>query len=53
MIHSLKSCNDQVDEKPNSIEMFGYDFMVDEQFNVWILEINKSPTFESSTVILI
>ena len=49
--HSLKSCNDQVDEKVNSLEMFGYDFMVDENFNTWILEINKSPTMESSTVI--
>ena len=51
MINSLLSCNDQVDEKVNSMEMFGYDFMVDENFNTWILEINKSPTFESSTVI--
>ena len=30
--------------------MFGYDFMVDENFNTWILEINKSPTMEHSTV---
>ena len=30
--------------------MFGYDFMIDEKFNVWILEINKSPTLEASTV---
>jgi tubulin monoglycylase TTLL3/8 len=48
--HSLRSCNDQVDEKINSLEMFGYDFMVDENFNTWILEINKSPTLEASTV---
>lgn len=51
VVHSLRSCNDQVDEKPNAVEMFGYDFMVDEQYNTWILEINKSPTLESSTVI--
>ena len=50
IINSLRSCNDQVDEKPNSFEMFGYDFMIDEKFNVWILEINKSPTLEASTV---
>lgn len=40
-----------MDEKPGAFEMFGYDFMIDEQLNPWILEINKSPTLESSTVI--
>ena len=34
----------------NSVEIFGYDFMVDENFNCWIVEINKSPTLEASTV---
>lgn len=51
IIHSLRSCNEQVDERPGSFEMFGYDFMVDDQLNVWIIEINKSPSLDSSTVL--
>ena len=33
--------------------MFGYDFMIDECFNSWILEINKSPSMDMNTVNLI
>jgi hypothetical protein len=31
-------------------EMFGYDFMVDESYNVWFIEINSSPSMDYSTV---
>ena len=30
-----------------------YDFMVDEYYNTWILEINKSPSMDSKTVLCI
>ena len=30
--------------------MFGYDFLIDENFNTWILEINKSPSMDTNTV---
>ena len=30
--------------------MFGYDFLVDENYNTWILEINKSPSMDMTTV---
>lgn len=33
--------------------MFGYDFLIDENFNTWILEINKSPSMDTNTVIKI
>ena len=33
--------------------MFGYDFLIDENFNTWILEINKSPSMNTNTVIKI
>ena len=32
--------------------MFGYDFMVDTNYKVWLLEINSSPSMDYSTVIL-
>lgn len=33
--------------------MFGYDFMVDTNYKVWLLEINSSPSMDYSTVNLI
>jgi tubulin monoglycylase TTLL3/8 len=33
------------------MEMFGYDFMIDDEFNPWLIEINSSPTMEYSTKI--
>lgn len=30
-------------------EMFGFDIMVDEDFNCWLIEINSSPDMEYST----
>ena len=32
--------------------MFGYDFMIDDQYNAWFIEINSSPSMDYSTVIL-
>lgn len=31
--------------------MFGYDFMIDDQYNSWLLEVNSSPDMSYSTVI--
>ena len=32
-------------------EVFGYDFMVDTSFNVWLIEVNSSPSMEYSSPI--
>jgi tubulin monoglycylase TTLL3/8 len=32
-------------------EMFGYDFMVDTSLNVWLIEVNSSPSMEYSSPI--
>ena len=33
------------------MEFFGYDFMIDEQYRPWLIQINSSPTMEYSTKI--
>ena len=35
--------------RENAHEMFGYDFMIDTNFNVWLIEVNSSPCMEYST----
>lgn len=33
---------------PNCFELYGVDFMVDEDFNVWLLELNPGPDFKQT-----
>ena len=30
-------------------ELFGYDFIVDEDFNTWLIEVNTNPCLEESS----
>ena len=32
--------------------MFGYDFILDEDFNVWLIEVNTNPCLEESSQLL-
>lgn len=36
-----------VDNRKNSFEFYGYDFMVDEELRVWLIEVNSSPSMET------
>ncbi|CAI2381666.1 unnamed protein product [Moneuplotes crassus] len=49
IIHSLQSVQDLLDTRKGSTEMLGYDIMIDENFTPWLIEVNSSPTMESST----
>lgn len=33
-------------------EVFGYDFIIDEDFNLWLIEVNTNPCIELSSPIL-
>jgi tubulin monoglycylase TTLL3/8 len=52
VISSLLACRDSCLQTNNLChEVFGYDFMVDTSLNVWLLEINSSPSMEYSSPI--
>ncbi len=50
MIKSLMCGVYGIENRKNSHEMFGYDFMVDTNYKVWLLEVNSSPSMDYSTV---
>lgn len=53
VISSILACRDGILPSPGkgNHEVFGYDFMVDTSFNVWLLEVNASPSMEYSSAI--
>jgi hypothetical protein len=38
-----------VSNRKNSFEFFGYDFMVDEDLRVWLIEVNSSPSMDTKS----
>jgi len=40
------------DERHYCFELFGYDFIIDEKFKVWLIEVNTNPCLEESSKIL-
>ena len=49
VVHSLESVQDMFESKKGCFELYGYDFMIDDDFNVWLIEINSSPAMDYST----
>lgn len=43
IIASAQSVQDKVGNRHNSFGFYGYDFMVDEDLNVWLIEVNSGP----------
>lgn len=52
MKDTIKTTFNSVRYKINSndrkfcFEIFGYDFMIDAEFNVWLIEVNTNPCIE-------
>ena len=40
---------DTVENRKNSVELLGYDLMLDDQCNPWLIEVNSSPAMDYST----
>jgi len=49
VLASLLAVKDQMVHRDRSHALFGYDFMVDEDLNVWLIEVNCSPSMEYSS----
>jgi len=52
--YTLEAVQDMFDEnntKGTCTELYGFDIMLDDKCNPWLLEVNASPTMESSTAI--
>ncbi|XP_052864099.1 tubulin glycylase 3A [Anopheles cruzii] len=49
IIGSLLACQDNMDRRPNTFELYGADFMITEDFFPWLIEINSSPDLAPST----
>lgn len=48
---SMRAVSRKMDpnRKNASFEIFGYDFMIDEDLNTWMIEVNTNPCFELSS----
>ncbi|TNJ28175.1 Tubulin tyrosine ligase-like 6 [Giardia muris] len=52
IITTIQAARFEITSDENNFELFGYDFLIDDQLQVWLLEINASPTLERSTSIV-
>ena len=39
-------------QKQNCFEIFGFDFMIDSEMNLWLIEVNTNPCLEESSPLL-
>mmetsp|Transcript_34547 Transcript_34547/g.31236 ORF Transcript_34547/g.31236 Transcript_34547/m.31236 type:complete len:88 (-) Transcript_34547:11-274(-) len=40
-----------INTKKNTFELFGFDYLIDDEYNAWLIEINASPSMEPGTKI--
>ena len=51
IICSFYSVHQEIKQRENSHELYGYDFMIDEDLNIYLIEVNASPALDYSTKI--
>jgi hypothetical protein len=54
IIKSLMSVRKKIDpnNRKNCFELFGYDFIIDDEFNPFLIEVNTNPCLEESSTLL-
>lgn len=49
LIGAMLACQDSMDKRQNSFELYGADFMLTDDFTPWLIEINSSPDLAPTT----
>ena len=49
IINTLESVQDTFEYKRGCFELYGFDIMIDADFNAWLIEVNSSPAMDYST----
>ena len=54
VVKTFNAVRKQIDpnHRKYSFELFGYDFILDEDFNQWLIEVNTNPCLEESSPLL-
>ena len=50
-MYSLECVQEIIENRKNSVELYGFDIMIDEEYNPWLIEINASPAMDYSTTV--
>uniref|UniRef100_A0A7S0EH49 Tubulin--tyrosine ligase-like protein 9 n=1 Tax=Hanusia phi TaxID=3032 RepID=A0A7S0EH49_9CRYP len=48
---AVMCAQDLLENRKGSSELFGYDFLIDRDFHIWLIEINSSPDMSPSTAV--
>lgn len=53
-MHTIRATYSSIDpnRRENSFELFGLDFMIDDEFKVWLIEVNTNPAIEICCMLL-
>ena len=51
-VQTMHAVQDVVKHRKNSFEWFGFDFLIDESLQPWLLEVNISPDMSLATDVL-
>ena len=54
IVMTMKSVRRKLNPEANNMcfELFGFDFIVDEKFKTWLIEVNTNPCLEESSKLL-
>lgn len=49
LVGAMLACQETMDKRQNSFELYGADFMLTDDFTPWLIEINSSPDLAPTT----